>query len=50
VQAGRAVSVTPKWGLSVLDWQSHAIEEHGDHPIGVLIAQCGHRLMIVTSL
>jgi len=36
--------------LSPLDWHSHAIDEGGYHPIGVLIAECGHRLMIVTSL
>ncbi|MGH3673777.1 MAG: hypothetical protein ACRDSH_24620 [Pseudonocardiaceae bacterium] len=39
-----------KWGLSVVDWQRHAIEEYGDHPIGVYIARCGHRLMMVTEL
>ena len=44
------MSPAVKWGLSPLDWRSHAIDEGGDHPIGVLIAECGHRLMIVTSL
>ena len=39
-----------KWGMSPLDWRCHAINEHRDHPNGVLIAECGHRLMIVTSL
>lgn len=39
-----------KWGLSVLDWRSHAINEHADHPIGVLKAECGHLLMMVTTL
>ena len=39
-----------KWGLSVLDWHSHAIDERGDHPIGVYRAQCGHLLMVVTTL
>jgi hypothetical protein len=39
-----------KWGLSPLDWCSHAINEYRDHPIGVLIAECGHRLMTVTTL
>ena len=39
-----------KWGLSVLDWRSHLIDERSDHPIGVLIAQCGHRLMVITTL
>jgi hypothetical protein len=44
------VTQVVKWGLSVLDWQHHAIEEYGDHPIGVYIAQCEHRLMSVTEL
>ena len=44
------MSPAVKWGLSPLDWRSHAIDEGGDHPIGVLIAECGHRLMIVTSM
>jgi hypothetical protein len=39
-----------KWGLSVLDWHSHAIDERGDHPIGVLEGECGHLLMMVTTL
>lgn len=37
-----------KWGLSVLDWRDHAINESPDHPIGVLKAECGHLLMLVT--
>jgi hypothetical protein len=24
-----------KWGLSVLDWRDHAIDDHHDHPTGV---------------
>ncbi len=39
-----------KWGLSVLDWRDHAIDEDQDHPAGVLKAQCGHSLMVVTAL
>ncbi len=39
-----------RWGLSVLDWRSHAINEHAEHPIGVLRAECGHLLMMVTTL
>ena len=39
-----------RWGLSVLDWHSHAIDERGDHPIGVFKAECGHLLMVVTTL
>jgi hypothetical protein len=38
------------WGLSILDWQAHAIDPLGDHPIGVYRAQCGHLLMMVTEL
>ena len=39
-----------RWGLSILDWRSHAINERGDHPIGVFRAQRGHLLMMVTTL
>jgi hypothetical protein len=39
-----------KWGLSVLDWCSHAINERADHPIGVYVAECGHLLMMATTL
>jgi hypothetical protein len=39
-----------KWGLSPLDWRSHAIDERAYHPIGVLRAECGHLLMMVTTL
>ncbi|MGQ0717890.1 MAG: hypothetical protein ACT4NP_11370 [Pseudonocardiales bacterium] len=39
-----------KWGLSSLDWRSHAIDERRDHPIGVLKAECGRRLMMVVTL
>ena len=39
-----------KWGLSILDWRDHAIDERRDHPIGVFKAECGHLLMMVTTL
>ncbi len=39
-----------KWGLSVLDWRDHAIDECRDHPVGVFKAECGHLLMMVTTL
>lgn len=40
-----------KWGLSVLDWRSHAIDDHRpDHPVGVFKAECGHLLMMVVQL
>jgi hypothetical protein len=44
------VSAAVRWGLSVLDWRSHAINEVGEYPIGVLKAECGHLLMMVTTL
>jgi hypothetical protein len=39
-----------KWELSILDWRDHAIDERRDHPIGVFKAECGHLLMMVTTL
>lgn len=36
--------------LSVLDWHDHAINESRAHPSGVLTAECGHLLMVVTPL
>ena len=39
-----------RWGLSVLDWRSHASNEPAEHPIGVLRAECGHLLIMVTTL
>ncbi|MCA1703840.1 MAG: hypothetical protein LC808_11480 [Actinobacteria bacterium] len=30
-----------RWGLSVLDWHSHAIDERRYHPVGVYKAECG---------
>jgi hypothetical protein len=42
--------MTIKWGLSILDWRHHAIDELAHHPIGVFKAQCGHQLMTVTPL
>ncbi|MGH3769093.1 MAG: hypothetical protein ACRDTX_28740 [Pseudonocardiaceae bacterium] len=41
---------TLKWGLSPLDYREHLIEEWGNHPIGVLEALCGHRLVMITPL
>jgi hypothetical protein len=28
-----------RWGLSVLDWRDHAIDDSRDHPIGVYRAR-----------
>jgi hypothetical protein len=39
-----------KWGLSVLDWHHHAVDDRADHPVGVYKALCGHLLMMVTPL
>lgn len=39
-----------KWGLSVLDFQHHAIDERAYHPIGVHRAQYEHLLMMVVQL
>lgn len=39
-----------KWGLSILDFQHHAINERAYHPIGVYKAECGHLLMMVVEL
>lgn len=38
------------WGLSILDFQAHAIDLLADHPVGVYRARCGHLLMVVTEL
>ncbi len=39
----------PKMGTLPLDWLYHAIDVHAGHPMRVLIARCGHRLLIVTA-
>ena len=39
-----------KWGRSVLDFQWHAVDERADHPIGVFEADCGHFMLMVTTL
>ena len=39
-----------KWGLSPLDWRSHAVDEHQENPTGGLKAECGHLLMMDASL
>lgn len=38
------------WGLSILNFQAHAIDPLADHPVGVYRARCGHLLMVVTEL
>ena len=39
-----------RWALSPLDFQAHAVTALDGHPIGVLIAPCGHRLPMVVEL
>ena len=38
------LTVTPSWALSPFDWHAHAVDAWADHPVGVWIARCGHRL------
>lgn len=38
------------WGLSILDFQRHAVDELAEHPIGCYRAQCGHLADEVVSL
>ncbi|MGH3834056.1 MAG: hypothetical protein ACRDRS_27060 [Pseudonocardiaceae bacterium] len=44
------VRTAPRWGLSPLDRKAHAIDEDAEHPYGVYIARCGHRLLRGTTL
>ncbi|HEY3894762.1 MAG TPA: hypothetical protein VGL88_05275 [Pseudonocardiaceae bacterium] len=44
------MSAQVRWAVSIRDWHNHAIEDHGNHPSGVYIAQCGQRLMSNTTL
>ncbi len=36
----------PQWALSLLDFRAHAVDPRGDHPLGVFVAFCGHRLLM----
>lgn len=40
----------PHWGVSSLDWRSHAVDVDADHPDGVYVARCGQRLSMGTTL
>lgn len=40
----------PRWGVSSLDWRSHAVDVDADHPYGVYVARCGQRLFMGTTL
>jgi hypothetical protein len=44
------LEIPPSWGLSSLDWRAHAIDIAADHPPGVWVARCGHRLLAGTAL
>jgi hypothetical protein len=44
------LTMAPRWALSPLDWHAHAIDTWADHPLGLWIARCGHRLLGGTSL
>ena len=44
------VRTAPRWGMSPLDCKAHAIDEDAEHPYGVYIARCGHRLLMGTNL
>jgi len=48
--AGHPVAGAPRWGVSSLDWQSHAIDEGADHPYEVYVARCGQRVFMGASL
>jgi hypothetical protein len=34
----------PQWALSLLDLRAHAVDPLDDHPLGVFVAFCCHRL------
>lgn len=38
------MSRPPRWGVSSLDYHTHAIEEHAEHPDAVYLARCGQLL------
>ncbi|MGH3772324.1 MAG: hypothetical protein ACRDRW_13165 [Pseudonocardiaceae bacterium] len=44
------VGLAPRWGVSSLDWRSHAVDEDADHPYGVYIARCGQGLFMGAAL
>ncbi|MBV8542108.1 MAG: hypothetical protein JO063_10245 [Pseudonocardiales bacterium] len=45
-----AAGGAPRWGVSSLDWQSHAIDEGAEHSDGVYVARCGQRVFMGASL
>lgn len=50
VSANGAAQRAPRWGVSALDWRSHAVDETADHPPGVYVARCGHQLRGAATL
>jgi hypothetical protein len=44
------LTTAPRWALCPLDWHAHAIDAWADHPLGIWIARCGHRLSGGTPL
>jgi hypothetical protein len=44
------LTIPPRWALCPLDWHAHAIDPYADHPLGLWIARCGHRLSGGTPL
>ncbi len=42
--------IAPCWGMSSLDWQSHAIDESADRLYGVYVARCVQRVFMGASL
>jgi hypothetical protein len=45
-----SLTIAPRWALCLRDWQAHAIDAWADHPLGLWIARCGHRLSGSTPL
>jgi hypothetical protein len=50
VDDGYPVGVAPRWGVSSLDWRSHAVEEDTKHPDGGYVARRGQHLVMSASL
>lgn len=44
------LTTAPRWALCPLDWHAHAVDPYADHPLGLWIARCGHRLSGGTPL
>lgn len=42
--------IATRWGLSLLDWHAHIIDDNANHPHGAYIARCGQHLSTATNL